>query len=80
MGKQCKYARIGKPTLRGPSRTHCYCTSPANPNSSKGNPIKRADGSGYPVTGYGNGTGWWPLCIGGRDWKGVTPSRCIYYR
>ncbi|SDZ37383.1 hypothetical protein SAMN05660462_02910 [Proteiniborus ethanoligenes] len=79
MGKQCKYAKVGKPLLYGVADL-CYCTSPGNQNSSKGNQVKRKDGSGFPITGYADGTGWWLLCIEGRNYKGVTPSRCIFYR
>lgn len=79
MAKQCKYAKKGRPQSVGVS-IFCYCTSPGNDNSSRGNRAKRSDGSGFPMTGYADGTGWWPLCIGGRDHNGVTPSRCTYYR
>jgi hypothetical protein len=79
MARKCKYAKVGKPFLHGVS-DHCYCTSPGNHNSTKGNQAKRKDGSGYPVTGYADGTGLWPLCIEGRSVKGVTPSRCAFYR
>lgn len=78
MGKQCKYAKIGKGFLYG-TPDHCYCTSPGNHNSSKGNQVKRSDGIGYPITGHRD-RGWWSLCIGGRDSKGVTPSKCAFYR
>lgn len=79
MGKQCKYSKVGKAFLYG-VQDHCYCTSPGNQNSSKGNQARRSDGTGYPITGYKDGSGWWPLCIGGRNYKGVTPSRCDFYR
>lgn len=72
MGKQCKYAKKARPIIGGP--TACCCTSPSNPKVSKGMP------DGLPAMGWIDGTGWWNLCINGKSLKGVTPSKCDYYR
>lgn len=78
MAKKCKHVKTGGIANAGAEA--CFCTSPGNPNTSKGNCFKRSNGEGYPVTGWSDGTGWWNLCINGKSLKGVTPSKCDYYR
>ncbi|MDF2538776.1 MAG: hypothetical protein K0S76_1797 [Herbinix sp.] len=70
MPKQCRYAE--KRVLVG--NTCCVCSSPLNPKTTK------AMEDRLPVMGYADGTGWWPLCINGKNYKGVTPSKCGYYK
>lgn len=76
MAKQCRYAKTARFTAP-PGYTFCYCTSPGKP--SKGT-LGGVEKNGNPIMGYTDGTGWWPRCIDGKSWKGVTPSKCVYYR